>query len=431
MAKSNNPLGSEAGDTLQQAIEESLSKIPTILFEQQIVKKFKKQGINPPKGLAREIAEHFLSGNNEPFSSKKIARGKDVKLKIDNSDLEELLQASERFKTAQLPELFSSMASNASKRTLKILKERWPEEQRLQEEDIAGFRERMELRWGKPLAQLQMLLTMSRELCQTLNSRKDSVSSKNKQSRKLLIRLLVRACQVTDEILCLLQNGFADGAMARWRTLHEIAVVAGIILQHGDEISRRYIAHQHVESKRAMDKYLACSPQLGYKPLSAKAQAKIQKAFDKAISEFGTEFKSDYGWAAFHLKKKRPTFTNIEEAAGRAEMRSHYQMGNDNVHAGIKSMYVRLGLLGRYEGLLSGRSNAGLTEPGQNAAHTLTQLVVLVCSSEPIFDDYVVTDMLMKLRDEIPRSFARVDAQLLREDKDIRRNSPDDSPRPA
>jgi hypothetical protein len=108
-------------------------------------------------------------------------------------------------------------------------------------------------------------------------------------------------------------------------------------------------------------------------------------------------------------------------------MRSHYQLCNDNIHAGIKSMYVRLGLLGEYEGLLAGRSNAGLTEPGQNAAHSLTQLAVLVCFSEPIFDDYVVADMLMTLRDEIPRSLARADVQIQREHKAIRsriRNKP-------
>ena len=231
----------------------------------------------------------------------------------------------------------------------------------------------------------------------------------------------MRACQVTDEILCLLENGFADGAMARWRTLHEIAVVAAVILQYGDEITERYIDHQAVESKRSMDKYIACSPQLGYKPMTPRMQAKITKAHEKVITKYGKNFHSDYGWAAYHLKKERPNFTHLEEAAGRTEMRAHYQMGNDNVHAGIKSMYVRLGLIGDYEGLLAGRSNAGLTEPGQNAAHTLTQLAVLVCFSEPIFDDYVISDMLMTLRDEIPRSFAKVEAQLQKEDKAIRR----------
>jgi len=95
-------------------------------------------------------------------------------------------------------------------------------------------------------------------------------------------------------------------------------------------------------------------------------------------------------------------------------------MGNDNVHAGIKSMYVRLGLVGNYDGLLAGRSNGGLMEPGQNAAHTLTQISNVVCLSEPNLDDLVVAEMVRRLRDEIPRSFHDADKRLRRDDKAYR-----------
>jgi len=101
-------------------------------------------------------------------------------------------------------------------------------------------------------------------------------------------------------------------------------------------------------------------------------------------------------------------------------MRSHYQMGNDNVHAGMKSMYVRLGLVGNYDGLLAGRSNGGFMEPGQNAAHTLTQISIIACLSEPNLDDLVVADMMRMLRDEIPRSFHAADKQLRKDDKKYR-----------
>jgi hypothetical protein len=424
MTKTAEPKRSGTAETLQHALNEAVGNLPALFLEHQISKKLTLHGVKAPKGLARQMAEHILSGSAEPFTSPRAARGKQVDLTINDSDLEEVIRGLERFHEEQLPALLPSMAGKIAKNVLKNLKSQWPNENSLQETDILEFRKRMEGRWGKPLGQLRMLLTMSREWCQEINVRESRRRKhKNSRSRKLLIRLLVRACQVTDEILCLLENGFADGAMARWRTLHEIAVVAAVILQHGDDIAERYIDHQAVESKRAMDKYVASAPKLGYKPLSSHAQAKIVKAYDHAITKYGKNFDSDYGWAAFHLnmKKEKPSFVRLEEAAGRAEMRAHYQMGNDNIHAGIKSMYVRLGLVGNYEGLLAGRSNAGLTEPGQNAAHTLTQLAVLVCFSEPVFDDYVIADMLTTLRDEVPRSFAKVEAQLQKEDRAIRR----------
>jgi hypothetical protein len=266
-----------------------------------------------------------------------------------------------------------------------------------------------------------MLLTMVREWCQGAHERESArKKTKRKQVPGLLIRLLVRACQVTDEIICLLENGLADGAMARWRTLHEIAVVATVVSQHGESIAERYLAHQAVESKRAMDKYLACYQQLGYRPLAVREQKQVVRNYDKAVAQYGKPFKTDYGWAASHLKKDRPTFADLEAAAGRADMRAHYQMGNDNVHAGIKSMFIRLGLPEDYTGLLAGRSNAGLTEPGQNAAFTLTQLADVVCISEPGFDDLVVGEMIVKLKNEIPQAFGRADRQLRKDDKKFR-----------
>jgi len=177
----------------------------------------------------------------------------------------------------------------------------------------------------------------------------------------------------------------------------------------GEDIAERYVAHQAVESRRAMKKYMDCCVDLGYRPVGAREVERIEKRYDAAIARYGHTFKSDYGWAAHHLKKTRPTFADLEAAAGRATMRAHYQMGSDNVHAGIKSMYGRLGLMMDYDSLLAGRSNAGLTDPGQNAAHTLTQIAVLVCLS-PKLDDLVAGNIIQILREEIPDSFWQADS---------------------
>jgi len=99
---------------------------------------------------------------------------------------------------------------------------------------------------------------------------------KKKQLRSILIRLLTRGCQVTDEIICLLENGFADGAMARWRTLHEIA-----------DIAKRYVDHQAVESKRKLDKYLACYKDFGYKPLRHAHSRKSKKPTTQPLRAMG------------------------------------------------------------------------------------------------------------------------------------------------
>jgi len=408
-------------NTLHQALEQVTANLPALFLQKLIDRKLKEQHIEPPRGFSEKMAAHFLAGSPEPFTVDSRKLPKNITLTFTQADTDEIAKAMEDFSTTQLPKILPEVARKSARSVLNTLRERWPNEHAQQEEGLNGFRERLQERWGPAIGQLRMVLTMSREWCgEALQREEARRRRKTEKLRRLLIRLLTRACQVTDEIACLLENGFADGAMARWRTLHEIAVVATVISQHGEDIAERYLAHQFVESKRAMDKYLACCKQLGYRPLPLREQKKIQRNYDKVHAKYGKPFTTDYGWAAFHLKSNRPTFADLEAAAGRAEMRAHYQMGNDNIHAGIKSMFVRLGLLD-YQLFLAGRSNAGFTEPGQNAAITLTRLSVLVCMSEPNFDDLVVGAMMVTLGEEIPRLFAKAERRLRQDEKALLR----------
>lgn len=275
-------------DALQEGLNEALKELPALFLQHLISKKLQKQGIPASKDLSQKLAKHILSRTTKPFRYRSRKLSGNINLAFDKADADELARGFERFEKEQLPKLLPKIAGSVSKKVLRKLTASWPDEHVRQEVDLSGFRERIEERWGKPLGQLRMLLTMSREWCEWAHNRNKSLKSgKKKQLRAILIRLLVRGCQVTDEIICLLENGFADGAMARWRTLHEIAVVAAVISHYGGSIAERYLDHQAVESKRAMDRYLACYKGLGYKPLSGREQAKIVKAYDKAIARYG------------------------------------------------------------------------------------------------------------------------------------------------
>ena len=49
-----------------------------------------------------------------------------------------------------------------------------------------------------------------------------------------------RACQIALEILCLLRNGFADGAFARCRSLWELAIYSQFISENDEGIAQEY-----------------------------------------------------------------------------------------------------------------------------------------------------------------------------------------------
>lgn len=292
---------------------------------------------------------------------------------------------------------------------------------------MGAFKARLEHRWGKGLGKLRMLLTIVREWSQGFYERRHRINH-GKQSHldDVMLRLHVRACQVTDEIIALLENGYADGAMARWRTLHEIVIVAAVIAKFGDDIAERYVYYQIVESFAALKAYERNHKDLGFKPPSKAQSAKVRQDHANVLKRFGKQFGDECGWAAYHLKakdKERITFARLEEEVGDAMMRSPYKMASYNVHASPKGVYFRLGSLKGSPVLLAGRSNAGLTEPAQHAAVSLAEITLLMIGDSTVFDDIVTGKVVARLESEIPLEFDKADKKLRRDDRQHRKAS--------
>ncbi len=77
------------------------------------------------------------------------------------------------------------------------------------------------------------------------------------------------------EVLCLLKSGLADGAHARWRTAHEIAVVSNFLAANDENVSLRYLEHDVVESHRAMCQYQEYADRLNQEPPTEEEVAEL------------------------------------------------------------------------------------------------------------------------------------------------------------
>lgn len=66
-----------------------------------------------------------------------------------------------------------------------------------------------------------------------------------------LMNIHARAAQIFAEILCLLEQGFTDGAFARWRSLFEISVYALFISRNSNQVALGYINQSDTEEKNA------------------------------------------------------------------------------------------------------------------------------------------------------------------------------------
>ena len=397
-------------DTIQKIFEQQFKKFHHLILQKLIEKKLRAVGIDPEPALIDRIVNHALSNN--PMSLQ-WDDGKDVNSVVTLSISEEDISDAEGMISRlmdSIPDIIESASTDIAKSLLKSLKSKWVEEHSLQEEDLNIFRMNLVRRWGKAIGMLRMLLTISREFGSEIAKLRPLDKS---HLNNVLLRLHVRACQVSAEVITLLENGYADGGMARWRTLHEISIVMALMNEHGEKLAERYIAHRAVEAKFGKDQYELCYEQLGYQPLNPTECREIEEQFEHAITTYGKEFCGPYGWAAGYVPKgpRGIGLGELEAAAGRAAIASHYKLASYNVHAGPHALFFRLGLMGE-SGLLAGASNAGLTEPGQNTAVSLAFISILLVRNCINLDTVVTMKMLLQLRDEIPRAFANAERKL-------------------
>lgn len=405
-------------------IEEIFSDILYDTMKSQLASllrgKLEQAGAKVKQSELDRAAEQLVSGVSGPisFSSKKL----DVfNIAITDDELKAITDRVEVQLKAIFPGVVRSVADQSARNLYETLKQRWKKEHKKQVADLARFRGNLEKRYGEGLDKLRMLVTIAREWGQENYQRKYEKEDGSLSSLDdVLVRLHVRACQVVLEIIILLENGLADGAMARWRTLHEITTVAMLIKQHGESLAERYVQYQIVESKKAMIAYEECREVLGYGSYPKKQSRKIAREYARVIATYGESFGGEYGWIAHLLgkgPKNRVTFADLQKAAEMKEMRAYYKMASYNVHASPKGVYFKLGEIEKSTTLPAGSTNAGLVEPAQNAAISFAKLTTLVCNDEsgPMFDNHVFMKVIHRLMVEIPEDFARADKILKRD----------------
>lgn len=406
---------------LQRALDSSVKKIPVMALEKILATKLKSGGIRDFRRKAHLLAEHLLAKGDEPFEWGSGNKREDIQIHFDDDDIRELEKLADK-SIEQLPSIVTKLAYSTALRVVDRSISMWREERYKELRDLEGFRNRLEDRWGEPLDLLRLLLSVGREIGANFHDRLlKSRARKNRHLQVALSQLHIRACQVGYEILVLLENGLPDGAMARWRTLHEIATVALFIREGGDDLARRYLEYAVIETKKALDRFLLDHVALGYAPPSDTEKMRTQKAYDSIIERYGTEFSQQYGWAARHLGKKSPRFSDIQEAAGRAMMHSHYKLASYNVHASPKALSNRMGTVDDPTLLISGSTNAGLEEPGQNLAITLVQATSSLFGPSFALDDLVEMQSLVLLRDRATAELIAAQKKLKREHREIQR----------
>jgi len=325
-----------------------------------------------------------------------------AKQNIDNSiatyeNQEEVNKTVERIND----DMSRSFLIDLKKNINKILKDK--------QEEQSGFNERLYKLWEKPLNLLRVLLILSEEIGRYYNKRlRPQKSKENDIVFEALIRLHARSSLIGGEIYTLLCNGYAFGAMARWRSLYETAITIYFIAEHGNVVAEKYLLHEKIETYKSIIQYNDYDKKLNGVPFSEKEVKNVEKVKDELCKRYGKSFKNRYGWAAAELEKKDPTFKDIEKEIGLDYWQPYYKMASYSIHPNSKSLMFTLGLKNNKNIMLAGPSNADLEEPGCNTAISLCQINSVLLTREPDYLHLVVAKAMIYLSEEIQQSFLEV-----------------------
>lgn len=269
--------------------------------------------------------------------------------------------------------------------------------------------------WGKSINQLEVLLGLAIESIEHLDKMfydGNTVYSEIKWS--VLSRLHGRACQITGEIICLLKAGYADGAEARWRSLHELSVVSMFISDNEDQIADLYIQHDTIEQYEDARKQISSYPELNEDSEFLAYMSEVEKKRVELIEKYGKNFGKNYGWATPALEGESPSFKEIEKHVNLSSTRYAYRQACHNIHAGVRGTFLRLGLHSESEIILAGASDYGLEKPGVCTAASLLQATVTLLHGVKIIDAAIFMKIIAKQAEVTRKEFQCAHRSILK-----------------
>jgi hypothetical protein len=244
-----------------------------------------------------------------------------------------------------------------------------------------GFERRLRKHWGTALDRYLLLWLCVQEAGDLFDRahRQTAVQAEDFVF-EVLTGLHARACRTALEVHRLLSGGMPMGALARCRTLHELAVTAWVIADYGRrpehaDLAERFLLHQVVTSYADALIYQERSEMLGYEPFTYDVMERMRRQRQDVVSRYGDPYAKPYGWAA-RIDPPPQTFRDLEELAKLAHLRGHYRWASHEVHSDAKGWALNTYKRGEDSHKSTGVANVGLAEPGHLALISLHQVTV-------------------------------------------------------
>ncbi len=386
-----------------------------------IKQKMEEVGITLTPKQIRHIRRNLEQGNYDNFridlSDAQLAQARisdeekrQERIAIDVGDQQEF----DEFYDKMIQQVMLDAMPKISTHLLKAFKSNSKMMHKREQRTRDAFEKNLLKHWRKAIRLLELLLVIAHDTSAEFNEEfRLRASEENDFVFDVLVRIHARGCQVVNEIISLMKGGFADGAHARWRTLHELSVVAMFVAAHGQETAERYLLHDFIQSYKSAKQHRAYRQWIAEEAPSDEDVEELEAARTHLIDRFGQKFCTEYGWAAEAIGKENPNFADIEKDVGLEHERPYYRLASHNVHANTKGIRFRLGLLSHHDILLSGSSVHGLADPGHGAAIALLRITTTLLLTQPNVDRIAICQVLQELEKEIGDEFLAAHNRLL------------------
>lgn len=315
-------------------------------------------------------------------------------------DIEEM---SEEDAIEKVSELFELVRADCKKSSIESYRESSAEKLAIIRDDIRGFGERNFARWEPAFDHLEMMWEIAQELGEAhgkdVQQRDDE---DNNATMAALAHIFPKSLLVVQEIICLLKGGFPDGALTRWRSLHELSVTAMYIAQQGENVAIQYLLSFHFSARRAVHQMNDHSERAGLERFTVEEIQDLDARCAEAERILGRAMVNDKNGEWPKITISHPTFAHVEESVGMAHWRPWYKWASSYTHANHRPADKSLGLAETTVAInLVGASNSGFVDPFQLTALSLAQLVATYLTHSINMDRIVHIDVFRELANEM------------------------------
>jgi hypothetical protein len=265
------------------------------------------------------------------------------------------------------------------------------------------FEKRLYERWQTALALYEMMIDFSIELGEKQKNRfsnKDGLITNLKHIA--LLKIHSRSILISKEVLVLLKSGFVDGAHARWRTLHELAVISFFLQSNEEYVSERYLDHGYMRMIKETKDFNTFSDRTGYEKYTENELKLFERKKEDLIKKHGKDFDdSDLGWIPISILKNRK-FRELEKYTKIDHLRPYYNWSSSAIHGGANAFdYLGISEHIRDKLFFIGPSNFGLTDPIHGSALSLMHTTMNLLEVKDYSEKTKYMHLLLRFSDDI------------------------------